>query len=366
MNGIMFLWLLLLAVSLFGLIGSKQGIAGVCVSAVVLITLLFQLRELPALGDSGFYLGQAKRIIETGHPEYLLANVGSSALSGLMMNIVFTTRPELSYVYSTFIVLPLLFIVGGGLKQWSQSMTIFTATASVYFLKPNYMDFYPVAIFFGSISVLVHLRYLKVPTKQRLRLAALSSSLAIASHLLLGIVVLAFVITTLLSAGMLKQRILILLEYLTISYLVFRAIMFLFRFMSWPLYPGNSTGGGDNRYFSLLLVNRLQFEHAGKILIISLLAPIVLFFISIKGKIRSRYLVFVLSLTAMYAGFLLFYGFDLGLVPDMDLQIFPAAVITFAIIAIFRIEDVKISLIHALAVVPIAAYSAFFISTLPK
>ncbi len=142
--------------------------------------------------------------------------------------------------------------------------------------------------------------------------------------------------------------------------------MFLFSFMSWPLYPGNSTGGGDNRYFSHLLVNRLQFEHAGKILIISLLAPIVLFFFSIKRSIRSKYLLFVFSLTAMYVGFLMIYGFDLGLVPDMDLQIFPGTVITFAFIAIFRIEDVKISPLHALAVLPIAAYSAFFISTLPK
>lgn len=365
MNAIMFIWLLLFAVSFFGLIEPRQGIACAFTSAIVLTTLLFHLRELPALGDSGFYLGQAKRIIETGHPEYLLANVGSSAISGLMMNIVFTTRPELSYVYSTVIVFPLLFIVGG-LRQWYQSMTIFTATASVYFLKPNYMDFYPVAIFFGSISVLIHLRYLKAPTKQRLRLAALSSALAIASHLLLSIVVLSFVITTVFSVGTFKKRILTLFEYLVISYLVFRAIMILFSFMSWPLYPGNSTGGGDNRYFSLLLMNRVQFEHAGKVFIISLMAQIVLFLISIKGPTKSKYLLFILSLTAIYLGFLMIYGFDLGLVPDMDLQIFPATVITFAVIAIFRIEEVKISPIRALAVLPIAASSAFFISTLPK
>lgn len=151
-----------------------------------------------------------------------------------------------------------------------------------------------------------------------------------------------------------------------ISYLVFRATMFLFSFMSWPLYPGNSTGGGDNRYLSLSLVNHLQFEHAGKMLIVTLLAPIIVFFLSIKETTRSKYLVFVLSLTAMYVGFLMIYGFDLGLVPDMDLQIFPSTVITFAIIAIFRIEDVKISSIHALALLPIAAYSAFSISTIPK
>jgi len=81
--------------------------------------LVYQLQKLPALGDSGFYLGQAKNVTTLGQPKYALANFRSAAIAGLVMNLITMYGPTFSNLYSTMFVLPGFVYAGrgGGFKE---------------------------------------------------------------------------------------------------------------------------------------------------------------------------------------------------------------------------------------------------------
>jgi hypothetical protein len=67
------------------------------------------------------------------------------------MNIVITFMPLVSQFYSPLFLIPSVMLSGG---TYFRSILYLSSTASIYFIKPDYMDFYPVAIAAGVIAVL--------------------------------------------------------------------------------------------------------------------------------------------------------------------------------------------------------------------
>jgi hypothetical protein len=326
---------------------------------------MYEMKELPALGDSGFYLGQASDVIEKGTPSYPLANLRSAALAGLVMNLVITYAPALSVYFSSLVIAPGLWVIGVG-RLFNQNLVILTTTASVYFLKPDYMDFYPVAVVVGVIATYHHLRFFEDLKTPKLIIAAVTSGLAIASHLLLVMISIAYVAHRLLAKTSIQNKLKELIIYCAIVILVFNLTMFFLSLMNWPLIPGNSMGGGDGKYLAQDLVSLKQITHASSVITMAIIAPMTLLFLSINYRTLQRYITFLTTLCAVYVMFLMFYGFDLGLVPDTDLQIFPSTVIVGAICLIFMIEKVEVKMRHAILMAPFAIYAANSISNLPK
>ena len=325
--------------------------------------LVYQLQKLPALGDSGFYLGQAKDVLKMGSPTFPLANLRSAAIAGLIMNMVITFAPLLRNFYSTLFVLPTFIFAGGG---GANGTILLLSTSSVYFLKPNYMDFYPAAVAVGVLAVWSHLRTFSDTNNRKIFFAAVTAGLAVATHLLLSMVVVAYVVHILLTKNKLQEKLKLITLYVAITVITFKISLWFFKFMTWPLIDGNSTGGIDGKFLAPHLLSHEQIFHTVQQVIISLAAPLILLRLSIGRQTSKKYVPFIASLCLMYTIFLAIYGFDLGLVPDLDLQMLPSALIVGTICMVFAIEKITIRLKHAIYVTPLVMYTAYIISNLPR
>ena len=343
MNSVFVTWMMLyvLAVIAISPWGFRRRVLLSSLTVVCLGVLIFQLRHSAALGDSGFYLGQAKSQIDTGEPTYPLANLRSAAISGVVMNLVTSYLPIISNFYSPIFVIPCFAIIGR--KNHFQTILFLCSTATLYFLKPNYMDFYPVAIAAGSIAMVFHFRTFNHPRKLRVGVAGATAGIAIASHLILLMIPIAYVVHLFMCRCSWRKKIAQVIEYVFASYFVFRLSLFVIAQMNWPMYPGNSTGGGDNKYLATDLLQIEQTFHGLKVVCVTLLGPLVFLLLSRTNRSFTKYLPFMSSLTGIYVCFLFIYGFDLGLVPDLDLQLFPAAVIVSAILIIASREKVLLT-----------------------
>ena len=136
--------------------------------------------------------------------------------------------------------------------------------------------------------------------------------------------------------------------------------------MNWPMYPGNSTGGSDNKYLATPLINGKQIIHAIRVACVTLFGPVVFVALSRNKKSLTKYLPFMSPIIVIYLSFLFIYGFDLGLVPDLDLQLFPGAIILSAFLIIAAREKIVVTWLHGVCCLPIVVYSAHMISTIPK
>ena len=365
MNTLFTTWLFLYGSAIFAISpwGSARRLQSTIISLMFLAVFVYQLRELPALGDAGFYLGQAKTSLEFGVPKYPLAIIYSSAISSAVMNIVITIVPLMSQFYSPFFVIP-SFALGGGASF--RAVLFLSSTVSMYFLKPNYMDFYPVAIAAGVIAILFHFKTYDRTSNATLTIAGATSGLAIASHLILLMIPLAFVVHLLFQDGRWKKRVTRIVLYSMTTFVLFRFATIALSQLNWPMVPGNSTGGGDEKYLAKHLLNRDQIKQGIKVFSMSLLGPMLFLFCSGSRKALAKYCIFGSSLCIIYVLFLLLYGFDLGLIPDLDLQLFPGAVILGAALTIARRERILLTWTTALYCSPIAIYCAHTISTLPE
>jgi hypothetical protein len=156
------------------------------------------------------------------------------------------------------------------------------------------------------------------------------------------------------------------LLYVVTTFVVFRLSIIALSQMNWPMYPGNSTGGGDNKYLAKGLPNHEQIIHGFKVFLVSLLGPILFLFCSRSGKALAKYFPFGATLCTIHILFLFLYGFDLGLIPDLDLQLFPATIILGAILIVTRRERILLTWKTALYCSPVTIYCAHMISTLPR
>jgi hypothetical protein len=359
-------WLVLygLAVIAVSPWGFRRQIFITFLAVICLGTLIFQLRESAALGDSGFYLGQAKSSLETGRPRYPLANIRSAAFSGVIMNLIITYIPRISQFYSPLFVVPFFALLGR--KRQFQTILFLCSTALIYFLKPNYMDFYPAAITIGSIAILFHFRTFDGPGHGKVTLAGATAGIAIASHLILLMIPISWVVHLILQRNSWRKRSAQVFVYLLMTYLFFWLSIFLLSQMNWPMYPGNSTGGSDNKYLATPLINGKQIIHAIRVACVTLFGPVVFVALSRNKKSLTKYLPFMSPIIVIYLSFLFIYGFDLGLVPDLDLQLFPGAIILSAFLIIAAREKIVVTWLHGVCCLPIVVYSAHMISTIPK
>lgn len=228
------------------------------------------------------------------------------------------------------------------------------------------MDFYPVAIAAGVIAVLLLFKTFDRAGYPTLIIAGATSGLAVASHLILLMIPMAFAAHLMFQSESWKKKATRIVLYVITTFVLFRFAIIVLSQMNWPMYPGNSTGGGDNKYLAKHLFNRDQINHGIRVLLMSLLGPMLFLFYSGSRKVLSKYFCFGATLCTIYVLFLFLYGFDLGLIPDLDLQLFPAAVILGAILTIARRERIQLTWKFALFCSPVTIYCAHTISTLPR
>ena len=228
------------------------------------------------------------------------------------------------------------------------------------------MDFYPVAIAAGVIAVLLLFKTFDRTGYPTLIIAGATSGLAVASHLILMMIPMAFAVHLMFQDGSWKRRTTRIVLYVAATFVLFRFAIIVLSQMNWPMYPGNSTGGGDNKYLAEHLLNNNQIDHGIRVFSMSLLGPILFLICSGSRKVLAKYFFFGATLCTIYILFLFLYGFDLGLVPDLDLQLFPAAVILGAILTITKREGILLTWKTAVFCSPITIYCAHVISTLPR